>query len=41
LYAPEPDPEMTIEHYTRTDEQNDELGLLDMKTENYTEDTAS
>jgi len=35
LYAPDPDPEMTIERYERTEEQNEELGLNDMKTENY------
>ncbi len=37
VYAPEPDPEMTVEKYTRSFEQNDELGLNDMKTENYAE----
>ena len=26
---------MTIEHYERTQEQNDDLGITDMKTENY------
>lgn len=35
VYAPEEDPEMKIELYERTFEQNDELGLNDMKTENY------
>eukprot|EP00128_Syssomonas_multiformis_P016265 Colp12_sorted_trinity150504_noHs@35326 len=35
LYAPDPDPEMTIEDYERTHEQNDALGLTDMKVENY------
>ncbi|XP_072885935.1 zinc finger protein ZPR1 [Hemitrygon akajei] len=35
LYAPDPDPQMTIEKYERTFEQNEELGLNDMKTENY------
>lgn len=38
VYAPDPDPEMTIEKYTRTFEQNEELGLNDMKTEGYQED---
>ncbi|XP_029006251.1 zinc finger protein ZPR1 [Betta splendens] len=39
VYAPDPDPEMTIEKYTRSFEQNEELGLNDMKTEGYqTED---
>ncbi|XP_030647950.1 zinc finger protein ZPR1 isoform X2 [Chanos chanos] len=35
VYAPDPDPEMKIEKYTRTFEQNEELGLNDMKTEGY------
>nr|XP_046238317.1 zinc finger protein ZPR1 [Scatophagus argus] len=38
VYAPEPDPEMTIEKYTRSFEQNEELGLNDMKTEAYEEE---
>ncbi|XP_015813905.3 zinc finger protein ZPR1 [Nothobranchius furzeri] len=38
VYAPEPDPEMTVEKYTRSFEQNEELGLNDMKTENYQEE---
>lgn len=38
VYAPEPDPEMTIEKYTRSFEQNEELGLNDMKTEGYGEE---
>uniref|UniRef100_UPI00398F7B52 zinc finger protein ZPR1 n=1 Tax=Pristiophorus japonicus TaxID=55135 RepID=UPI00398F7B52 len=37
LYAPDPDPEMKIEKYERTFEQNEELGLNDMNTENYQE----
>ena len=37
LYAPDKDPMMEIEHYSRTYEQNEELGLNDMKTENYGE----
>eukprot|EP00123_Amoebidium_parasiticum_P001203 comp12250_c0_seq1/m.7044 comp12250_c0_seq1/g.7044 ORF comp12250_c0_seq1/g.7044 comp12250_c0_seq1/m.7044 type:complete len:479 (-) comp12250_c0_seq1:94-1530(-) len=37
LYAPDPDPEMTIEDYERTHEQNEMLGLNDMKVENYEE----
>ena len=32
LYAPEPDPLIQIEEYERTEEENEELGLLDMKT---------
>ncbi|XP_006823818.1 zinc finger protein ZPR1-like [Saccoglossus kowalevskii] len=35
IYAPEDDPNMTVEEYERNDEQNDELGIKDMKTENY------
>ena len=39
VYAPDDDPELTIENYERTFEQNDELGLNDMKTEGYEEDS--
>ncbi|GJE91067.1 zf-ZPR1-domain-containing protein [Phanerochaete sordida] len=35
LYAPDPDPNMTTEEYERTWEQNDDLGLNDMKVEGY------
>ena len=35
LYAPEPDPNMFVEHYERTEEQNDLLGITDMRVENY------
>ena len=38
LYAPDPDPNMTIEMYDRSWEQNEELGLNDMKVENYEQD---
>lgn len=34
----QPDEEMTIVEYERTDEEEEELGLKDMKTENYAED---
>ncbi|TFK35187.1 ZPR1 zinc-finger domain-containing protein [Crucibulum laeve] len=37
LYAPDPDPNMTIETYDRTWEQNEELGLNDIKVEGYEE----
>ncbi|KAF5895121.1 zinc finger protein ZPR1 [Clarias magur] len=37
VYAPDPDPEMKIENYVRTFEQNEDLGLNDMKTEGYSE----
>lgn len=40
VYAPDSDPEMTVERYERSFEQNEELGLNDMKTENYGENTA-
>ncbi|EEH48933.2 zinc finger-containing protein ZPR1 [Paracoccidioides brasiliensis Pb18] len=39
LYSPEPDPRLTVEEYKRTDEEEDELGLKDMKTEGYEEDS--
>ncbi|CAN9511968.1 unnamed protein product [Ophioblennius macclurei] len=38
VYAPDPDPEMTVEKYTRTFEQNEDLGLNDMKTDGYQEE---
>lgn len=38
LCAPEPDPRLRIEHYDRTFEQNEELGLNDLVTENYDAD---
>ena len=34
-YAPDSDPCLVVENYARTYEQNDALGLNDMKTENY------
>ncbi|KAG8741467.1 nucleolar zinc-finger protein [Ceratobasidium sp. 414] len=39
LFAPDPDPAMTVETYERTWEQNEELGLNDMKVEGYNEDS--
>ena len=36
LYVPEKDPRLTQEVYERSFEQNEALGLNDMKTENYT-----
>ena len=41
LYAPDPDPELQIVHYPRTKEQEDDLGISDMKTEGYEEDNQS
>lgn len=38
LCAPAPDPQLTIEEYTRTDEEEEELGLKDMKVEGYEAD---
>ena len=38
LCSPARDPQLTIEDYTRTDEEEDELGLKDMKVEGYEED---
>ena len=38
LYAPDPDPNMIIEEYTRTFEQNEELGLNDIVLEGYEKD---
>jgi len=35
IYAPDPDPEMKVKQYERSFEQNELLGLNDMKTENY------
>jgi zinc finger protein len=31
LYAPDPDPNMTIEEYERTREQDEDLGIADMR----------
>ncbi|KAK3107474.1 hypothetical protein FSP39_015361 [Pinctada imbricata] len=39
VYAPDDDPEMEVVHYERSYEQNDELGLNDMNTENYRSDS--
>ncbi|NXX54888.1 ZPR1 protein, partial [Scopus umbretta] len=41
VYAPEEDPELTVERYERTFEQNEDLGLNDMKTEGYEAEGAS
>ena len=38
LYAPDPDPHLTVERYKRTWDQDEELGLNDMRTENYGEE---
>ncbi|NWT03923.1 ZPR1 protein, partial [Mionectes macconnelli] len=41
VYAPEEDPELRVERYERTFEQNEDLGLNDMKTEGYEPEGAS
>ncbi|NWW88863.1 ZPR1 protein, partial [Rhynochetos jubatus] len=41
VYAPEEDPELRVERYDRTFEQNEDLGLNDMKTEGYEQEGAS
>lgn len=39
IFSPnEPDERLKQEKYTRSEEENEELGLLDMKTENYSSD---
>lgn len=38
LCSPAVDPQITIEEYTRTAEEEDDLGLTDMKTEGYEQD---
>jgi zinc finger protein len=38
LCSPEDDPQITIEDYNRTEEEEEELGLSDMKTEGYEAD---
>jgi len=35
LCIPDPDPNLTVEEYDRSWDQNEELGLNDMKTEGY------
>lgn len=40
LCTPDEDPQITIEEYERTQEEEDDLGLSDMKTEGYEEDHA-
>lgn len=39
--APEPDPQITLEDYERTAEEEEDLGLADMKTEGYEEEHAA
>ncbi|XP_056365487.1 zinc finger protein ZPR1 [Oenanthe melanoleuca] len=41
VYAPEEDPELRVQRYERTFEQNEELGLNDMRTEGYEPEAAS
>ena len=37
IYAPDEDPNMIVEIYERTFEQNEDLGLNDIKVEDYEE----
>ncbi|ORY85615.1 ZPR1 zinc-finger domain-domain-containing protein [Protomyces lactucae-debilis] len=37
-YAPEPNPQMTVETYERTEEQNEDYGLNDIRTSGYEAD---
>lgn len=39
VYAPDDDPNMTIEDFERTEEQNEDLGLVGMVTEGYEQTT--
>lgn len=39
--APEPDPQIKVEEYERTEEEMESLGLNDMKTEGYEEEHAA
>ncbi|CAH1247734.1 ZPR1 [Branchiostoma lanceolatum] len=39
VYAPDPDPEVVVEDYVRNHQQNEDLGLNQMRTENYAEDS--
>lgn len=41
LYAPDEDPRLKVVSYERSFEQKDDLGLNDMKTENYGEESAA
>lgn len=41
LTAPEPDPQMGIEEYERTHEEEEDLGLKDIKTEGYEADAVA
>lgn len=39
LHLPDPDPQLSEEDYTRTEEEEEDLGLKDMKTEGYENDS--
>jgi zinc finger protein len=41
LYAPDPDPNMTIEEYERTHEQEEDLGIADMRVQQSTTNDVS
>ena len=40
LYAPDPDPNMTVEEYERTHEQDEDLGIADMRVQGTAADAA-
>lgn len=40
IYAPDPDPNLMVEMYDRTWQQNEDLGLNDMNVEDYQEQNA-
>ena len=40
VYAPDEDPNLKVEEYERTAEDNDDLGISDMKTEGYEDDSS-
>ena len=35
IFAPDPDPQLSVEFYSRSFEQDEEFGLNDIKTEGY------
>lgn len=40
IFEPAPDPRLTVEDYTRSEEENEDLGLTDIKVEGYEQETA-
>jgi zinc finger protein len=41
LCSPDPDPQIEIEDYDRTVEEEEDLGLSDMKTEGYVDEVGN